>query len=149
MKTFVLCLLALLLFHTTSDALECEKAWLNPTVFRMCETEKVLLQANALKIKNMEDEFMKVVFEDAAKLNLAEDLKRALASEKKSPGESFTINKFLNRNKETLDRINWERYQHDISAKEMETIMNSFFESNGPKKPILSIRRDNQKRIIQ
>ncbi len=100
----------------------------------MCETEEAMIQQETEDIKRKRDNFAKVIFEDASKLNLRQDLETALASKNKSPGEEYLINKFIRRSKKLLDEIEYQEYNLNNSIKEIEAIMTQYFEKYGPKK---------------
>jgi len=134
LRTLLFTILTLLFFCSNIHALDCDKAFLNHTVYRMCETEEAMIQQETEDIKRKRDNFAKVIFEDASKLNLRQDLETALASKNKSPGEEYLINKFIRRSKKLLDEIEYQEYNLNNSIKEIEAIMTQYFEKYGPKK---------------
>jgi len=134
LRTLLFTILTLLFLCSNSNALDCDKAFLNHTVYRMCETEEAMIQQETEDIKRKRDNFTKTIFEDASKLNLRQDLETALASKNKSPGEEYLINKFIRKNKALLDEINYQEWKLTASKDEIEAIMTRYFEKYGPKK---------------
>ena len=134
MRTLLFTILTLLFLSSNINALDCDKAFLNHTVYQMCVTEEDMIRQEAEMIAILRDNFTKTIFEDASKLNLRQDLETALASKNKSPGEEYLINKFIRKNKALLDEINYKEWKLTASKDEIEAIMTQYFEKYGPKK---------------
>jgi len=125
----------LILFITSnSNAFDCEKAFLNPLVYRMCKTEETMILEETEKIKVRRDNFAKLILEDAGKVNKKQELQAALASTNKSPSEEYLINGFIYKNKTLLEDINYQDWKLTASKDEMETIMNNFYDKALAKK---------------
>jgi len=93
-----------------------------------------MIQVETERLKTRNADFLKIIFEDASKLNLTKDLKTALASKDKTPSEEYLINKFIQRNKTILDDIKYDEYKLSASKDEIELIMDNFYEKFTPKK---------------
>ncbi len=127
MKVLSLCILAFFLFCNNSHALDCERAFLNPPVYRMCKTEADMIQTETEKIKVMKDNFAKLLLDDAEKAGKNKEMASALASVNKSPSEEYLINSFINKNKLILDDINYREWKLKASVDEIELIMENFY----------------------
>jgi len=134
MKISILCILTFLLFCSNSNAFDCEKAFLNPTVYRMCKTEETMILEETEKIKARRDNFAKLILEDAGKVNKKQELQAALASINKSPTEEFLINSFIYKNRNLLEDINFQEWKLTASKDEMEQIMENFYNRATSKK---------------
>ena len=132
MKILFLILLTLLLSsnsHAQDFNLNCDKAFLNPIVYHMCNEEEAMIKADTQKLQARNDEFLKLLFEDAKKLNIYDDLQAALDSEHKTPTEEYLIHRLIYKNKKILEKIQYDEYKLAASKEEIEMIMKNYFDT--------------------
>ena len=137
---FFIFLIALLtignaIFAFAADTTNCERAYLNPLVYKMCMSEVQMIQDDQEKLSVKMNYLASLIFADAEKEGKKQQLSAALNAENKSPTQEYMINRYIFKHKILFEEIEYEKHKIKTSREELDQIMADFLEKNSfPKK---------------
>lgn len=137
---FLIALLAIFtignaIFAFSMDTTNCERAYLNPLVYKMCMSEVQILQDDQEKLNVKMNYLASLIFADAEKEGKKQQLSAALNAENKTPSQEYMINRYILNHKILFEEIEYDKHKIKESKEELDQIMTDFLEKNSfPKK---------------